>query len=79
MFSGHATVRNLSRYSSYHERTFARWYARGFDFVSLNKEAIIQVIPPDHELFGRCIATILSSREETGVVGAVRAFRGKAD
>jgi DDE superfamily endonuclease len=49
MFPGQATFRNLSRYSSYHERTFARWYARDFDFVSLNKAAIIQVIPPDHE------------------------------
>ena len=33
MFSGHATFRNLSRYSSYHERTFSRWYARDFEFV----------------------------------------------
>jgi hypothetical protein len=40
MFSGHATFRNLSRYSAYHERTFSRWYARDFDFVSLNKAAI---------------------------------------
>ena len=48
MLPGHATFRNLSRYSSYHERTFARWYARDFDFVSLNKAAILQVIPPDH-------------------------------
>jgi DDE superfamily endonuclease len=49
MLPGHATFRNLSRYSGYHERTFARWYARDFDFVSLNKAAISQVIPPDHE------------------------------
>ncbi len=49
MLPGHATFRNLSRYSSYHERTFARWYARDFDFVSLNKAAITQVIPPAHE------------------------------
>ena len=49
MLPGHATFRNLSRYSAYHERTFARWYARDFDFVSLNKVAIIQVIPPAHE------------------------------
>ena len=48
MLPGHATFRNLSRYSMYHERTFARWYARDFDFVSLNKAAIIHVIPPDH-------------------------------
>ena len=49
LLPGHATFRNLSRYSAYHERTFARWYARDFDFVSLNQAAIIQVIPPDHE------------------------------
>jgi DDE superfamily endonuclease len=49
MLPGHATFRNLSRYSSYHERTVTRWYARDFDFVSLNKAAIIQVIPPEHD------------------------------
>ena len=49
MLPGHATFRNLSRYSSYHERTFSRWYARDFDFVSLNKAAITRVIPPEHE------------------------------
>jgi hypothetical protein len=49
MLPGHATFRNLSRYSSYHERTFARWYARDFDFVSLNKAAITKVISPEHE------------------------------
>ena len=48
MLPGQATFRNLSRYSSYHERTFARWYARDFDFVSLNKAAIIHGIPPEH-------------------------------
>lgn len=25
MLPGHATFRNMSRYSPYHERTFARW------------------------------------------------------
>jgi hypothetical protein len=49
MLLGHATLRNLSRYSAYHERTFARWYARDFDLVSLNQAAIIRVIPPAHE------------------------------
>ena len=28
---------------------FARWYDRHFDFVSLNKAAITQVIPPEHQ------------------------------
>jgi hypothetical protein len=49
MLPGHATFRNLSRYSSYDERTFSRWYAREFDFVSLNKAAITRVIPPEQE------------------------------
>jgi hypothetical protein len=49
MLPGHATFRNLSRYSPYHERTFARWYARAVDFVSLNKAAITAVVPSEHE------------------------------
>jgi hypothetical protein len=49
MLPGHATFRNLSRYSPYHERTFARWYGRGFDWVSLNQAAITAVVPPRHE------------------------------
>lgn len=49
MLPGHTTFRNLSRYSADHERTFARWYARDCDFVSLNKAAIIRVIPPAHQ------------------------------
>jgi hypothetical protein len=47
MLPGRATLRNLSRYSSSHERTFSRWYARDFDVVSLNKAAMSQVLPPD--------------------------------
>jgi DDE superfamily endonuclease len=49
MLPGHATFRNMSRYSSYHEKTFARWYARPFDWVSLNKAAITQGVPPEHK------------------------------
>lgn len=48
LLPGHATFRNLSRYSSYQEKTFARWYATDFDFVSLNKAAITEVIPAAH-------------------------------
>src|SRR5258706_4753835 len=49
MLPGQATFRNLSRYSAYHERTFARWYTRDFDFVSLNKAAISHIITPEHD------------------------------
>jgi hypothetical protein len=49
MLPGHATFRHMSRYSPYHERTFARWYETPFDWVSFNKAAITEVVPPDHE------------------------------
>ena len=49
MLPGQATFRNLSRYSPYHEKTFARWYARSFDFVALNQAAITTAIPKTHE------------------------------
>ena len=49
MLPGHATFRNLSRYSPYHERTFSRWYERSFDWVDLNQAAITEVVPPEHE------------------------------
>lgn len=49
LLPGHATFRNLSRYSPYHEKTFARWYAKDFDFVRLNKAAITAVVPPAHD------------------------------
>ena len=48
MLPGHATFRNMSRYSPYHERTFSRWYARDFDWVSLNQAAITEAVPPEH-------------------------------
>jgi hypothetical protein len=49
MLPGHATFRNMSRYSPYHERTFARWYDTPFDWVSFNKAAITAVVPSEHE------------------------------
>jgi hypothetical protein len=49
MLPGHATFRNLSRYSPYHERTFARWYGSTFDWVLLNQAAMTEVVPSEHE------------------------------
>jgi len=49
MLPGHATFRKMSRYSPYHERTFSRWYDTSFDWVSFNKIAITEVVPPEHE------------------------------
>jgi hypothetical protein len=49
MLPGHATFRNMSRYSPYHERTFARQYDTNFDWVALNKGAITKVVPSEHD------------------------------
>jgi len=49
MLPGHATFRNMSRYSPYPERTFARWYGRNFDWVSLNQAASTEIVPPEHD------------------------------
>ena len=49
LLPGHVTFRNLSRYSAYHEKTFARWFEHDFDFVSLNHAAIVEVVPVHHE------------------------------
>ena len=45
LLPGRATFRNLSRYSVYHEKTFSRWCAQDFDWVSVNRAAIMQVGP----------------------------------
>ncbi|NOG32898.1 hypothetical protein HLB35_16015 [Halomonas sp. TBZ9] len=34
---GRVNFRNLSRYSDYHEKTFARWYQRDVDFTEFNR------------------------------------------
>jgi DDE superfamily endonuclease len=46
---GRVTCRHLSRYRPYHENTFARWFERDVEFVSLNHAAIVEVVPPSHE------------------------------
>ncbi len=46
---GPITFRNLSCYSCYHEKIFARGFSREFDWVALNQEAIEQVVPAEHE------------------------------
>src|SRR5688500_15144377 len=49
MLPGHATFRNMSRSSLYHEKTFSRWYGSTFAWVSLNQAAITEVVPSEHE------------------------------
>jgi hypothetical protein len=44
LFRGKATFRNLSRYSDYEEKTYARGFRRSFDFVEFNRLAIAPLI-----------------------------------
>ena len=76
MLPGHATFRNLSRYSAYHDRTFARWYARDFDFVSLHQAALTQVSPPDHaQALGIAASFLPNSGKKT--YGLDRCWNGR--
>ena len=49
MLPGRITFRQLSRYRPYHEKTFARWFARDVDVVRRNRAALVEVVPPSHE------------------------------
>lgn len=44
LFRGKAIFRNLSRYSDYDEKTYARGFCRPFDFVEFNRLAIAPAI-----------------------------------
>jgi len=49
LLPGRVTCRHVSRDSPYHENTFARGLARDVDCVSLNRAAMVEVVPPSHE------------------------------
>src|SRR5215471_7709051 len=47
---GHVNFRNLSRYSFYCERSFARHFRRHFDWPTFNHLLIEQALPPSNTL-----------------------------
>ena len=60
VFQGKATYRNLSRYSSLHEKTFSRWFRKEFDFTELNQKVISHEIPTGATLIGAVDASFVS-------------------
>jgi hypothetical protein len=75
LLPGHTTLRNMSRYSPYHERTLARWYDTPFDWVSFNKVAITAVVPSEHEqAFGSDASFVPKSGKQTS--GLARFWNG---
>ncbi len=49
---GKVNFRNLSRYSDYCEKTYARHYRRTFAFVEFNQRLVNEIVSADHELIG---------------------------
>ena len=52
LMRGKVNFRNLSRYSDYCEKTYARHYRRTFAFVEFNRRLVNEIVPADHELMG---------------------------
>lgn len=52
LMRGKVNFRNLSRYSDYCEKTYARHYRRTFSFSEFNKQLVDEIVPTSHELIG---------------------------
>ncbi|MCB0196329.1 MAG: transposase [Anaerolineae bacterium] len=52
LMRGKVNFRNLSRYSDYCEKTYARHYQRTFAFVEFNERLLQNLVPAGHELMG---------------------------
>ena len=63
LFQGKATFRNLSRYSDMHEKRFARWYRRAFDFAHFNIRLLAHELPKDHERIAAIDASFMKKAE----------------
>ncbi len=59
-FVGHATFRNLSRYTSLCEKTLSRWFRRDFDFSNLNTCLLQKVFGNTHPFIATIDASFLS-------------------
>lgn len=52
LMRGKVNFRNLSRYSDYCEKTYARHYRRPFSFSEFNQQLLDEIVPSSHELIG---------------------------
>ena len=67
---GKVNFRNLSRYSDYCEKTYARHYRRTFAFVEFNERLVNEIGPTGHELLGVMDCSFISkSGKETYGLG----------
>lgn len=56
---GRFNYANLSRYSHFQERTFRRWFAKGFDWLEFNQRLLAIMIPPSHQLIAAMDASFI--------------------
>jgi hypothetical protein len=77
---GKVNFRNLSRYSDYCEKTYARHYRRTFAFVEFNERLVNEIVPADHELLGvmDCSFVAKSGKETYGLGNFYNSSQDKA-
>lgn len=77
---GKVNFRNLSRYSDYCKKTYARHYRRPFAFVEFNERLVTEIVPADHELLGvmDCSFIPKSGKETYGLGNFYNSSQDKA-
>lgn len=77
---GKVNFRNLSRYSDYCEKTYARQSRRTFAFVEFNERLVNEIVPADHELLGvmDCSFVAKSGKETYGLGNFYNSSQDKA-
>jgi hypothetical protein len=80
LMRGKVNFRNLSRYSDYCEKTYARHYRRPFAFVEFNERLVTEIVPADHELLGvmDCSFIPKSGKETYGLGNFYNSSQDKA-
>ncbi|MDQ7075740.1 MAG: hypothetical protein Q9O24_11450 [Gammaproteobacteria bacterium] len=72
VFHGKATFRNLSRYSSLHEKRLSLWFRRSFDFAQFNRRLLQKELPQKHDQIAAIDASFMKKkRSENSRVGVV--------
>ncbi|MDQ7074953.1 MAG: transposase [Gammaproteobacteria bacterium] len=70
VFQGKATFRNLSRYSSLHEKRLSRWFRRSFDFAQFNRRLLQKELPQKHDQIAAIDASFMKkSGQKTAGLG----------
>ena len=78
---GRANFRNFSRYSHYHEKTFSRWYRRGFDFIEFNRLSLLPLSESETTLIAAADCSFIpkSGKHTDGLGKFYNSVRGKAE